>query len=51
MVRAHAQWTLGYDAWMRGDLKEAALMIRTALENERGFSDYLRVALMVERLT
>ena len=50
LVRAHAQWTLGYDAWMRGDLKEAALMIRTAMENERGFSDYLRVALMVEQL-
>ncbi|MFJ5100343.1 LuxR C-terminal-related transcriptional regulator [Streptomyces sp. NPDC088554] len=50
LVRAHAQWTLGYDAWMRGDLKEAALMIRTALENERGFTNYLRVALMVEQL-
>ena len=50
LVRAHARWTLGYDAWMRGDLKEAALMIRTALENERGFTDYLRVALMLEQL-
>ncbi|MEU9880913.1 ATP-binding protein [Streptomyces phaeochromogenes] len=50
LVRAHAQWTLGYDAWMRGDLKEAALMIRTALENEHGFTDYLRVALMLEQL-
>ncbi|MEV5527204.1 ATP-binding protein [Streptomyces prunicolor] len=50
LVRAHAQWALGYDAWIRGDLKEAAVMIRTALENERGFTDYLRVALMLEQL-
>jgi AraC-like DNA-binding protein len=50
LVRAHAQWTLGYDAWIRGDLKEAAAMIRAALENEHGFNDYIRVALMLEQL-
>ncbi|SES40358.1 non-specific serine/threonine protein kinase [Streptomyces sp. yr375] len=50
LVRAHAQWTLGYDAWRRGDLTEATVMIRSALENERGFNDYVRVALMVEEL-
>ncbi|KUO07299.1 ATP-binding protein [Streptomyces sp. DSM 15324] len=50
LVRAHAQWTLGYDAWMRRDLPEATVMIRAALENEQGFNDYLRVALMLEQL-
>ncbi|BBC30942.1 LuxR family transcriptional regulator [Streptomyces graminofaciens] len=50
LVRAHAQWTLGYDAWRRGDLAEAAVLIRTALENEQGFNDYVRVALMLEQL-
>ncbi|WP_329223957.1 LuxR C-terminal-related transcriptional regulator [Streptomyces sp. NBC_01485] len=50
LVRAHAQWTLGYDAWRRGDLTEATVMIRSALENELGFNDYVRVALMLEEL-
>ncbi|MFF9040562.1 ATP-binding protein [Streptomyces sp. NPDC014892] len=50
LARAHAQWTLGYDAWRRGDLAEASLMIRTALENERGFNDHARVALMLDEL-
>ena len=50
LARAHAQWTLGYDAWRRGDLAEASAMIRTALENEQGFNDYARVALMLDEL-
>ncbi|MDX3629138.1 LuxR C-terminal-related transcriptional regulator [Streptomyces europaeiscabiei] len=50
LARAHAQWTLGYDAWVRRDLAEAAVMIRAALENEQGFNDYIRVALMLEQL-
>ncbi len=50
LARAHAQWTLGYDAWRRGDLAEASVMIRTALDNERGFNDYARVALMLDEL-
>ncbi|MFE7842805.1 ATP-binding protein [Streptomyces sp. NPDC057474] len=50
LVRAHAQWALGYDAWRRGDLEEAAVMLRSALENEQGFNDYVRVALMLEQL-
>ncbi|MGY1501015.1 LuxR C-terminal-related transcriptional regulator [Streptomyces sp. QTS52] len=50
LARAHARWTLGYDAWRRGDLAEAAVLIRSALEDERGFNDYLRVALMLDEL-
>ncbi|MGW0838785.1 ATP-binding protein [Streptomyces sp. NPDC002787] len=50
LVRAHALWTLGYDAWIHRDLTEAAALIRTALENEHGFNDYVRVALMLEQL-
>lgn len=50
LAHAHALWTLGYDAWMRGDLAEATVLIRTALENEQGFNDYVRVALMLEQL-
>ncbi|MFJ9565128.1 ATP-binding protein [Streptomyces fuscichromogenes] len=50
LVRAHAQWTVGYDAWRRGDLAEAVAMIRSALENERGFNHYSTVGLMVEQL-
>ncbi|MDX3544148.1 LuxR C-terminal-related transcriptional regulator [Streptomyces europaeiscabiei] len=50
LARAHAQWTLGYDAWRRGDLAEASVMIRAALENEQGFNDYARVALMLDEL-
>ncbi|WP_105967780.1 helix-turn-helix transcriptional regulator [Streptomyces geranii] len=48
LVRTHAQWTVGYDAWVRGDLRVASAMIRAALENEQGFNDRLRVALMLE---
>ncbi|WP_329343535.1 LuxR C-terminal-related transcriptional regulator [Streptomyces sp. NBC_01352] len=47
---AHARWTLGYDAWRRGELTEATVMIRAALENEWGFDDCARVALMLEHL-
>ncbi|MET7690427.1 LuxR C-terminal-related transcriptional regulator [Streptomyces sp. NPDC005483] len=50
LVLAYAQWTLGYDAWRRGDLAEAVVMIRASLENEHGFNDFLRVALMLEQL-
>ncbi|MFF8970847.1 ATP-binding protein [Streptomyces sp. NPDC014995] len=50
MIRAHAWWTLGYDAWRRGDLAEAEAMTRAALEHEQGFNDYVRVALMLEQL-
>lgn len=50
LVLGHAHWTLGYDAWRRGDLKEATYMIRSALEHERGFNHYQMVALMVEQL-
>jgi len=50
LVRAHAQWALSYDAWVRGDLAEAAVMLRAALENVKGFNDYVRVALMLELL-
>ncbi|WP_327731397.1 LuxR C-terminal-related transcriptional regulator [Streptomyces sp. NBC_00487] len=50
LARARAQWTLGYDAWRRGDLEEAVVMIRAALENEQGLNNYLRVALMLEQL-
>ncbi|WP_230396724.1 ATP-binding protein [Streptomyces blattellae] len=50
LARAHAQWTLGYDAWRRGELDEAAALIRTALEAERGFNGYVRVALMLDQL-
>lgn len=50
LVRAHAQWTVGYDAYRRGDLSEAVAMIRSALENERGFNHYSTVGLMVEQL-
>ncbi len=50
LVRAHAQWALGYDVWRCGDLAAAVVMIRAALENEQGFNDYVRVALMLEML-
>ncbi|WP_306819823.1 ATP-binding protein [Streptomyces sp. CA-210063] len=50
LVRAHARWTFGYDAWRRGDLEEAVVVIRATLENEQGFNDYVRVAHMLEQL-
>ncbi|QYX82856.1 LuxR C-terminal-related transcriptional regulator [Streptomyces akebiae] len=50
LAHAHALWTLGYDAWIRGDHKEAKALLRTALAKEQGFNDYLRVALMLEQL-
>ncbi|WLW56974.1 LuxR C-terminal-related transcriptional regulator [Streptomyces sp. YU58] len=50
LAHAHALWTLGYDAWIRGDLTEAMDLLRTALEKEQGFNDYVRVGLMLEQL-
>ncbi|MFF9777539.1 ATP-binding protein [Streptomyces sp. NPDC013978] len=50
LVRAHAQWTLGYDAFRRGDLAEALDMIQAALQNEQGLNQYGMVALMLEQL-
>ncbi|MEU6381798.1 LuxR C-terminal-related transcriptional regulator [Streptomyces sp. NPDC046909] len=50
LAHAHALWTLGYDAWIRGDHERAIALIRTALAKEQGFNDYLRVALMLEEL-
>ncbi|WP_346779624.1 LuxR C-terminal-related transcriptional regulator [Streptomyces sp. S3(2020)] len=50
LAHAHALWALGYDAWIHGDHDEAMALIRTALEKEQGFSDYVRVALMLEQL-
>ncbi|WP_200307221.1 helix-turn-helix transcriptional regulator [Streptomyces adelaidensis] len=50
LAHAHALWTLGYDAWLRGDHEEAWTQIRGALEKEQGFHDFVRVALMLEEL-
>ncbi|MGY1495854.1 ATP-binding protein [Streptomyces sp. QTS52] len=50
LALGHVLWTLGYDAWIRGDHKEAITLLRTALEREQGFNDYVRVALMLEQL-
>ncbi|WP_460072930.1 ATP-binding protein [Streptomyces sp. YKOK-I1] len=50
LAHAHALWTLGYDAWVRGDHEKAVTLFRTALAKEQGFNDYLRVALMLEEL-
>jgi hypothetical protein len=46
----HAHRRLGYDAWMPGDLKEVAAMIRAALGNAPDFDDCVRAALMIEEL-
>ncbi|MET7655036.1 MULTISPECIES: LuxR C-terminal-related transcriptional regulator [unclassified Streptomyces] len=48
--RAHALWTLGYDAQERGDLEESLALIRAGLEIERGFNEPLSAALMLETL-
>ncbi|MEE1765204.1 LuxR C-terminal-related transcriptional regulator [Streptomyces sp. SP18BB07] len=50
LAHAHALWTLGYDAWIRGDHDGASILVRNVLENEQGFNDYNRVALMLEEL-
>ncbi|WP_328505460.1 LuxR C-terminal-related transcriptional regulator [Streptomyces sp. NBC_00391] len=50
LAHAHALWALGYNAWIRGDHKEAMARIRTALQKEQGFNAYVRVALMLEQL-
>ncbi|MGW1784972.1 ATP-binding protein [Streptomyces sp. NPDC002143] len=50
LVRAFAQWSLGYDAWRRGNLEEATVMSRAALENQQGLNSYIEVALMLEQL-
>ncbi|MGW1667473.1 ATP-binding protein [Streptomyces sp. NPDC002324] len=48
--RAHALWTLGYDALERGDPGESLAPIRAGLEIERGFNEPLSAALMLETL-
>ncbi|MEU1193097.1 LuxR C-terminal-related transcriptional regulator [Streptomyces sp. NPDC005859] len=50
LVRAQAQWSLGYDAWRRGKLEEAGVLMRASLANDRGFNSYIRVALKLEQL-
>ncbi|MEU6192260.1 LuxR C-terminal-related transcriptional regulator [Streptomyces sp. NPDC047061] len=50
LVRAQAQWVLGYAAWRRGDLPEAVAMTRSALENAQGFNGYDTIGLMLEQL-
>ncbi|MEU6228991.1 LuxR C-terminal-related transcriptional regulator [Streptomyces sp. NPDC047042] len=48
--RAHALLTLGYDAQERGDLEESLALMRAGLAIERGFSEPLSAALMLETL-
>ncbi|MDX2939763.1 LuxR C-terminal-related transcriptional regulator [Streptomyces ipomoeae] len=50
LIHVHAQWVLGYDAFRRGDLAEASVVTRAALEKERGVRNNVRVALMLEQL-
>lgn len=47
---AYALWTLGYNAWIRGDHDEASALIRSALEKAQGLNDHIGVALMLEAL-
>lgn len=45
-----ALWVLGHEAFRRGDLVEATVVARSALEKERGVGNNARVALMLEQL-
>ncbi|MDX2935538.1 ATP-binding protein [Streptomyces ipomoeae] len=49
LIRAHAQWTLGYNAWRRGNSEEAVAMIRSALDYMQGCNHRSTVALMLEQ--
>ncbi|MPY63579.1 LuxR family transcriptional regulator, partial [Streptomyces spongiae] len=46
--RSYALWALGHDAWVRGDPESGMALTRAALEIQRGFNDYVGVALMLE---
>lgn len=48
--RAHALWTLAYDAQERGDLEESLALMRAGLEIKRGFNEPPSAALMLETL-
>ncbi|MGX9885520.1 ATP-binding protein [Streptomyces sp. NPDC002276] len=48
--RAHALWALAYAAWIRGDQESALPLALEGLRIERGFSDSLSAALMLETL-
>ncbi|MGW0578504.1 ATP-binding protein [Streptomyces sp. NPDC002920] len=48
--RSYALWALGHDAWVRGDQDSGTALTRAGLEIQRGFNDYVGVALMMELL-
>ncbi|WP_329283213.1 ATP-binding protein [Streptomyces sp. NBC_01451] len=48
--RSQVLMALGHDAWARGDREAAKALVRSALENMRGFNDYAMVAWMIELL-
>lgn len=48
--RAQVLMALGHDAWVRGDRERTETLVRSALENMRGFSDPALVGRMVELL-
>ncbi|MFE7837329.1 LuxR C-terminal-related transcriptional regulator [Streptomyces sp. NPDC057474] len=47
---SYTLWTLGLHAWLRGDPKAAAALVRDGLEVQGGFSDYVGTALMLDLL-
>lgn len=48
--RSYALWALGHDAWVRGDQEHGTALTRAGLDIQRGFDDYVGVALMMELL-
>ncbi|MBP2326577.1 putative ATPase/DNA-binding CsgD family transcriptional regulator [Kibdelosporangium banguiense] len=48
--RSYALWSLGFDAWVRGELDSAAELTRAGLAIQSGFNDHVGTALMIELL-
>jgi predicted ATPase/DNA-binding CsgD family transcriptional regulator len=48
--RSYALWSLGFDAWVRGELDSAAELTRAGLVIQSGFNDHVGTALMIELL-
>jgi predicted ATPase/DNA-binding CsgD family transcriptional regulator len=48
--RSYLLWALAFDAWVGGDTEEALRLIRTGLEIQQDFNDYIGSAVLVSLL-